>query len=91
MIWTVPQLYGDAKNGYGYRTRYGLSENLQNAPIHTYIDLKLIERTKAEVRVYLQEEGGLWVLISGFDPDMSDGALGVAAVRRLRRLRGQPS
>lgn len=89
VIWTVPQLYGDPEHGYGYRIRYGLSDNHQNAPVHTYFDLRLIERTKTEARVYLQDgEGGPWVLLSGFDCGMSDAALGVAAVRLLCRLRG---
>jgi hypothetical protein len=91
-IWTVPQLYGDSEHGYGYRIRFGLSKSHQNAPIFQYIDLKSIERTKTEARVFLQDEAtGPWVLISGFDIAMNDVALGLAAVQRLLMLRGVAS
>lgn len=86
-IWTIPQLYGSPGN-YGYRIRYGISENHQNAPILVYYDLKAIERNKTESRVFLQDgEGGPWVLISGYEPVMSDVALGLDAVKKLRSLR----
>lgn len=53
--------------------------------------LKLIEKSKSEAKVYLQEDNvsgfNPWILISGLDPKETDDVLKEQAIQRLKFLR----